>query len=201
MLMSPSQFWLYTANRDLKLMILVQPRIFSNLISTNETRLGLAQVEHKLFNALSNAHQVAAQITYGQSPKNCREKHPATGTGNPLSSKTISRRMLDDDIHNLDDVSEERNADERQLSVRARNNLPTLTEEVEQVWILRGNFIKYENEWFVESYPRAGVSNSNWLEGHVTNLKRSAGRGPHFEWKKSLPDNAYWISKSLNSDK
>ena len=92
--------------------------------------------------------------------------------------------MLDDDIHNLEDVSEERNVDERQLSVRARNNLPTLTEEVEQVWILRGNSIKYENEWIVESYPRAGVSNYNWLEGHITNLKRSAGPGPHFEWKK-----------------
>jgi hypothetical protein len=78
---------------------------------------------------------VAAQITYGQSPKNYREKHTTAGTGNPLSNKNISRRMLDDDIHNLDsiDVSDERNVDERKPSIRDRNHLPTLPEEVEQV--------------------------------------------------------------------
>jgi len=87
---------------------------------------------HSLANVLSNCHQVASQITYGPSPTNCRDKRTRT------FQKTLSHRMIEDDIHNLDNevgqngsnVQQQQQQQQQQqhTSILERNNLTTVTE-------------------------------------------------------------------------
>ena len=87
-----------------------------------------------LTNALSNYHQVAAKLTYAETPNSSRMKRTST------NNYQLTTRMLDDDIHNLDciETTEERNPSPLKIqnSICDKNHLATVIEEAETAQVI-----------------------------------------------------------------